>query len=95
MTYKEFESRVLALKPKGIKDIQISCEKDDLHIFQIAWQADFYSVSKDTWLILMRLSDGQYMLQENHVNGDITYIIDGGKYLEPCLKRVKNKLGLN
>ena len=95
MTYEEFESRVFSLKPKDSKDVQISCERDDSHAFRIAWQAEFYIISKDVWLILMRLTDGKYVLQENHDNGDITYIIDGGKYLEPCLKTVKSKLGLN
>ena len=94
MFYEEFEKKVLSLKPKGSKDIQGRCEKDDYHTFQIAWQADFYSVSRDIWLALMRLSDGLYVLQENHDDGKITYIIDGGKYLKPCLKAIKDKLGL-
>lgn len=94
MTYEKFEKRVLSLKPKVCKNIQISCEKDDLHIFQITWQAGFYSLSRDIWLILMRSTDGLYVLQENHDDGKIAYIIDGGKYLEPCLKAIKDKLGL-
>lgn len=94
MTYEEFEKKVISLRPKGSKDVQVRCEKDDSHTFQIAWQADFYSLSRDIWLVLMRLTDGLYVLQENHDDGEITYIIDSGKYLEPCLKAIKNKFGL-
>lgn len=82
-TFKERVSYKRHVSNDNHSDIQLS-----IYRYDNCMEADIYKKSKDLWLILNVSDTGEYCLQENLINGDIIYLVDGAYNFRP----VKEKL---